>query len=45
MWKIPLLHSLLAVKAEKFEIQFDDELEEAEEYDVAKEILLNICCS
>ena len=25
MWKVPLLHSLLAVKAEKFEIIFDDD--------------------
>ena len=46
MWKIPLLHSLLAVKAENFEICFDDdEDEEVEEYDVANEILMNICCS
>ena len=45
MWKIPLLHSLLAVKAEEFEICFDDDDEEVEEHDVANDILLNICCS
>ena len=39
MWKIHLLHSLLAFKAEEFEICFDDDDEEVEEYDVANEIL------
>ena len=39
MSKIPLLHSLLAVKAEEFEICFDNDDEEVEEYNVANEIL------
>ena len=44
-WKIPLLHSLLAVKADKFEILFDDEDQEAEEINIGREILENICCN
>ena len=45
MWKVPLLHSLLAVKAEKFEIIFDDDDNDAEEVDIGMDILENICCS
>ena len=43
-WKIPLIHSLLAVKAEEFEIIFDEE-EDIPGNVVGDEILVNICCS
>ena len=43
-WKVPLIHSLLAVKAEEFEIIFDDE-EDIQGNVVGEDILVNICCS
>ena len=56
-WKVPLLHSLLAVRAGEFEISFDDENidsddetfdgadEEAVEDNMTDDILANICTS
>ena len=44
-WKVPLLHSLLAVKAEEFEIVFDADDPDNDEPDVGGDILLNICCN
>ena len=43
-WKIPLLHSLLAVRAEEFEIIFDDDDNIDEEMNIGVDILENICC-
>ena len=43
-WKVPLLHSLLAVKSGVFEIQFDDETEDSEVMDIGSDILGDICC-
>ena len=45
MWKIPLLHSLLSVRSEVFEIPFDDDDEETDDNDIANTILENICTS
>ena len=42
-WKVPLLHSLLAVRAGEFEIMFDDE--EIQEIEIVDDILGNICTS
>ena len=43
-WKIPLLHSLLQVRAGEFEIQFDDdEADDEENINFPDEILANIC--
>ena len=43
-WKIPLLHSLLAVRAEEFEIIFDDDDNIDEDMNIGVDILENICC-
>ena len=45
MLKIPLLHSLLCVRSEVFEITFDDDDEETDDNDIANTILENICTS
>ena len=42
-WKVPLLHSLLAVKAGDFEIAFDDN--DADEDQIGDDILVEICTS
>ena len=42
-WKVPLLHSLLSVKAGEFTIPFDDDSEEIKEADVVDDILRDIC--
>ena len=44
-WKVPLLHSLLAVKAKEFEIVFDADDPDNDEPDVGGDILLDICCN
>lgn len=43
LWKVPLLHSLLAVRAGEFNIVFDDE--ENQETEIVEDILGNICTS
>ena len=43
LWKVPLLHSLLAVRAGEFNIMFDDE--ENQETEIVDDILGNICTS
>ena len=44
-WKVPLLHSLLAVKSEEFEIRFDDDDHETEDNEIGMNILKDICCN
>ena len=44
-WKVPLLHSLLAVKSEEFEIRFDDDDHETEDNEIGMDILKDICCN
>ena len=42
-WKVPLLHSLLAVRAGEIQIIFDDE--ESHDEEIPDDILVNICSS
>ena len=42
-WKVPLLHSLLAIRADEFEIPLDND--EIDENVIADTILENICTS
>ena len=48
-WKVPLLHSLLSVRAGEFEISFDDKNidddDGEEESNMTDDILANICTS
>jgi hypothetical protein len=44
-WKIPLLHSLLSVRAGEFEIPFDETDLEENEPNIVDDILDNICTS
>ena len=41
--KVPLLHSLLAIREGDFVIPFDDEVDSDEDNEIVKEILENIC--
>ena len=44
-WKVPLLHSLLAVRAGDFEIAFDDDDQDDEVQEIGNDILWHICTS
>ena len=44
-WKVPLLHSLVAVKAGDFEIPFDDQEVDEPEQNIAEELLVHIFTS
>ena len=44
-WKVPLLHSLLQVRAGDFEIKWDDDAADDEDVHVPCDILANICTS
>ena len=44
-WKVPLLHSLLQVRAGDFEIKWDDDAADDEDMHGPDEILANICTS
>ena len=43
LWKVPLLHSIVAIRAEEFKIQFDDDDDDVD--DIVNTILENICTS
>ena len=43
LWKVPLLHSIVAIRAEEFKIQFDDDDDDVD--DIVNTILVNICTS
>ena len=40
-WKVPLLHSLIAVRAGEFNIEFDDDVEVTPE--IADAIMVDLC--
>ena len=45
-WKVPLLHSLLQIKAGDFEIKFDEnDADDDDNMDIPDDILANICTS
>ena len=44
-WKVPLLHSLLAVRAGDFDITFEDNDADDNEHDVGNDILVHMCTS